>query len=321
MDHAVVIGGTRFIGRHLVEELLAEDYRVTLFNRGRHDNPFSALEAVDQITGDRQDADDLQAAAAVDPDAVFDCVAYYPSDVQTATKLFDPEAYVYISSGAAYGREDLPKREDTTPLEPCPPTAATSDDPSTYGARKAEGDRVVETAAKNGVRAMSVRPPIVYGPHDYTERLAFWVDRVRRYDEVVVPGDGTNIWHRAYVKDVAHGMRIVAEQGTPGEAYNVGDRRLTTLRELVEILADLQETTVDIRLQAPEKLEAAGIDPEAYPFYRSYPHLLSTAKLTTLGWTATDRREALAATIDAHRENDRTGTDNGPSRAAEQALL
>lgn len=321
MDHAFVIGGTRFIGRYLVDELLDHGYRVTLFNRGRHENPFADDSRVDRITGDRHSRADLEAAVEVATEAVFDCVAYYPEDVRVATKLLDPDAYVYISSGSAYGREDLPKREGVTPLEPCSPTAATSDDPSTYGARKAEGDRVVETAAENGVSAMSIRPPIVYGPHDYTERLAFWVDRVRRYDEVVVPGDGTNIWHRAYVADVARAMRIIAENGTPGAAYNVGDRRLTTLRELVEMLAEIQGTTTDIRLRSPAQLEDAGIDPDAYPFYRSYPHILSTAKLSGLGWDTTDRHEALATTVNAHQEHGRTGEEQGPPRAAERSLL
>lgn len=322
MDHALVIGGTRFIGRHLVDELLAHDYRVTLFNRGRHENPFAETENVEVRTGNRRTRSDLEAVASeIDPTAVFDCVAYYPDDVRNATELFDPEAYVYISSGAAYGREEIPKREAQTPLERCSPEAATSDDPETYGARKAEGDRVVKEAAANGVRAMSIRPPIVYGPADYTERLAFWIDRVNRFDRIIVPGDGTNVWHRAYVEDVASGMRIIAERGQAGEAYNVGDRRLTTLAELVELLAEIQETTVDIQFRSPDQLEAGGIDPESYPFYRSYPHILSTAKLTELGWTATDRRDALTRTITAHHEAGRTGEDRGPDRAAEAQLL
>jgi len=98
------------------------------------------------------------------------------------------------SSGVAYGRGD-PLREGETPLHECTLEQATDDSFETYGNRKAEGDRAVFAAAEDGVRAMAVRPPIVYGPHDHTERLDWWIDRVnarprrgaRRRDEPPPP--------------------------------------------------------------------------------------------------------------------------------------
>ena len=323
MDTALVIGGTRFIGRHLVEELLEHEYTVTIFNRGSHDNPFESDDRVSHIEGDRANDSALEAAATtVDPDAVFDCVAYHPKDVQAATRIFDDcEAYVYVSSGAAYGREELPKREGETPLEPCTTEQAIDDSSDTDGNRKAEGDRAVFAAAEKGRNAMSVRPCIVYGPHDYTERLDWWIDRVNRFDRVLVPGDGTNIWHRAYVEDVASALRIVAERGDAGEAYNVGDQRLTTLEELVEMIAAHLETDVEIVHASQHELEAGGIELEDYLLYRGYPHLLSTAKLTALGWESTPLEEAMERAIDSHLESDRDGSEHGPDREAEQRVL
>ncbi|AFZ74767.1 NAD-dependent epimerase/dehydratase family protein [Natronobacterium gregoryi] len=323
MDDALVIGGTRFIGRHLVTELLANGYDVTIFNRGNHDDPFAADDRVERVQGDRTDDDALAAAAdEVDPDAVFDCVAYYPDDVRAATRIFaDCEAYVYISSGAAYGREDIPKREGETPLAPCTRNQATDDEGDTYGNRKAEGDRAVFEAAEEGVDAMSLRPPIVYGPHDYTERLDFWIDRVNRFDRVVVPGDGTNIWHRVYVEDVASALRIVAERGDPGEAYNTGDRRLVTLEEMVELIADQLDTDVEIVHAGPRELEAGDIELEDYPLYRDYPHVMSTAKLADLGWESTPLEEAMGRAVEDHLESDRVGRENGPEREAEERVL
>ncbi|WP_265108714.1 NAD-dependent epimerase/dehydratase family protein [Halosolutus halophilus] len=323
MDTALVIGGTRFIGRHLVDDLLAHGYDVTTFNRGNHDDPFAADDRVTHVEGDRTNDSALEAAAAtIEPDAVFDCVAYYPKDVQAATRIFaDCEAYVYISSGAAYGREEIPKREGETPLEPCTPDQATDDSNETYGARKAEGDRAVFAAAERGVDAMSIRPCIVYGPHDYTERLDFWIDRVERFDRVVVPGDGTNIWHRAYVEDVASAMRIVAERGEAGEAYNVGDRRLVTLEEMVDLIADQLETSVEVVTAGPRELAAGDIALDDYVLYRAYPHVLSTAKLAALGWESTPLEEAMARSVEAHTESDRTGREHGPDREAEERVL
>ncbi|QSX00021.1 NAD-dependent epimerase/dehydratase family protein [Haloterrigena alkaliphila] len=323
MDSALVIGGTRFIGRHLVEELLEHSYDVTILNRGTRENPFADDDRVDRVEGDRTNDSALEAAAAtVDPDAVFDCVAYHPKDVRAATGIFaDCEAYVYVSSGAAYGREEIPKREGETPLEPCTAEQATDDSMETYGNRKAEGDRAVFAAAEQGVNATSVRPCVVYGPHDYTERLDWWIDRVNRFDRVVVPGDGTNVWHRAYVEDVASALRIVAERGEAGEAYNVGDRRLVTLGEMVELIADEFETDIEIVHAGTRELEAGGIELDDFPLYRGYPHVLSTAKLAALGWESTPLEEAMARSVAAHLESDRDGSERGPDREAEERVL
>ncbi|MFP9190958.1 NAD-dependent epimerase/dehydratase family protein [Natrialbaceae archaeon A-CW1-1] len=323
MDTALVIGGTRFIGRHLVEELLAHDYDVTIFNRGNHDNPFADDDRVTQVQGDRTNDSALEAAAAdVNPDAVFDCVAYYPRDVRAATEIFaDCDAYVSISSGDAYGREEIPKREDETPMRPCTTEQETDESGDTYGNRKAEGDRAVVAAAERGVNAMSVRPCIVYGPHDYTERLDFWLDRVLEYDRLIVPGDGTNIWHRAYVEDVASALRIVAERGDPGEFYNIGDRHLVTLQEMVELIADVADADVELVHAGPRELEAGGLLTDDYIFYRDYPHVLSTAKLAALDWESTPLEEAMARTLEEHLKSERDGSEHDPGREAEERVL
>jgi len=320
---ALVIGGTRFIGRHTVTELRDHDYDVTIFNRGQHDNPFEGTD-VDHVQGDRTDDGDLaDVAHAVDPDVVIDCVAYHPRDVRTATRIFDDvEAYVYVSSGAAYGEEVIPKREGEAALKPCTDEQATDDSRETYGNRKAEGDRAVFAAAADGVNAMSVRPCNVYGPYDYSGRLDYWIDRVERFDRILVPGDGTNVWHRVYVEDVAAVLRVVAEEGEPGEAYNVGDRLTTTLDELVELIADALDESVALVHAGPRELAAGDIDPGEFPMYRPhYPHLLDTNKLAALGWESTPLAQATAATVEEYVESDRDGSEYGPDRADAERVL
>jgi nucleoside-diphosphate-sugar epimerase len=323
MERALVIGGTRFIGRHTVTEFLDADYDVTILNRGRHENPFAEDPAVDHLAGDRRERESLETARErVDPDVVVDCVAYFPEDVRVATDVFaDVNAYVYVSSGAAYGTERVPKREGDTELEPCDDDQATTDSRATYGPRKAEGDREVFRAAADGVRAMSVRPTVVYGPHDYTERFAYWVDRVGSFDRVVVPADGLSLWQMAYVEDVASALRVVAESGTDGEAYNVGDEHAPTLGGWVDLLADACETSVETVGASTRDLATAGLEPRDFPIYRDPPHLLSVAKLRSLGWASTDHGTALERTVAEHRENDRTGREYGPDREAERAVL
>lgn len=323
MSEALVIGGTRFIGRSLVEDLRTHGYDVTLFNRGNHDDPFADIDDVAHVEGDRREDGELRLAAErVAPDYVFDIVAYYPKDVRVATEIFaDAEGYVYVSSGAAYGEERVPKREDETPLHGCTTAQATDDSYDSYGPRKAEGDRAVVAAAEEGVRAMSVRPPVVYGPHDYTERFNYWITRVENNDRVLVPGDGTNIWHLVYVKDVASALRTVAEEGTAGEAYNVGDRHAPTLAEWVNLTADACETDVEVVTAGERELAAADLELTDFPIYRPYPHLLETAKLHALGWESTPHAEALSETVTEHRTAGRTGPDDAPDREATERVL
>ena len=322
MDTALVIGGTRFIGRHTVEELLNHGYEVTIFNRGNHENPFSGVGDVEHVEGDRDDRTALEAAAlSVDPDVVIDCVAYHPEQVRVATEVFSDARYVYVSSGSAYGREEIPRREGETPLHDCSPEQATDDSPATYGPRKAEGDRAVREAASRGVEAMSVRPCVVYGPYDYTERLDYWIARVLKYDRVVVPNNGQQLKHRAYVEDVASALRIVAERGDPGEAYNVGDRRLTTLEEGLELIADVAGTAVEVVHAGERELDAVGISPSDFPLHRDYPSVMSTAKLAALGWGSTGIEEAMARTVNDHEESDRDGSEHDPGREAEERVL
>jgi nucleoside-diphosphate-sugar epimerase len=323
MERALIIGGTRFIGRHAVAEFRDADYDVTLFNRGRHANPFAEDREIDHVQGDRRDRDALEAANRdVDPDVVVDCAAYFPADVRAATDVFaDVDAYVYVSSGAAYGEERVPKREGETRLAACTDEQATTDSRETYGPRKAEGDREVFATAADGRNAMSVRPTVVYGPHDYTERFAYWIDRVQSFDRIVVPDDGLSLWQMAYVEDVASALRIVAESGEAGEAYNVGDEHAPTLGGWLDLLAETCETTVETVGASALDLARGGLEPDDFPIYRDPPHLLSVENLRSLGWSSTPQRAGLARTVAEHRENSRTGREYGPDREVEATLL
>ncbi len=320
MDTVLIIGGTRFIGRHLVEEFVDSGYDVTIFNRGNHENPFADTEAVAQYTGDRTSGASLsQANDAVDPDVVVDCVAYFPGEVEMATRVFsDVEAYVFISSGDAYEPDTIPKREDETPLESCTNPRAVEDSPETYGARKAEGDRRVFEAAENGVQAMSVRPTIVYGPHDYTGRYNYWVERIRNHDRVLVPGDGTNIHHLVSVYNTVRAIRTVAENGEPGEAYNVGDRTVLTLGELLEATTAAIGTDVEFVTANERELAAGDLSMTDFPLYNTDVHILSTAKLHSIGWEPLSAETAIERTVEATANPVR---DPGPARRAEQQVL
>ncbi|WP_330630395.1 NAD-dependent epimerase/dehydratase family protein [Halocatena halophila] len=320
MDSVLIIGGTRFIGRHTVSEFRDRGYSVSIFNRGHHENPFAEGSGIDHIEGDRTDDSALaRAQTVVNPDVVVDCTAYHPHDVEQATSIFDDaDAYVYISSGAAYGEEVVPKREDETPLCACTPAQARDETAATYGNRKAAGDRAVFEAAADGVRAMSVRPPIVFGPHDYTGRFDYWIDRVTQFDELLVPH--TKLRQLVYVRDVASAIRTIAESGTAGNAYNVGTHTIPTLSEWLELIATACETSVTPVFVDHHRLAAVGLDPDVFPLYRDRPHVLSTDKLEALGWKPTPPEDAVTATV-AHVTATGTESEVGPDHSETQPVL
>ena len=323
MPSALVIGGTRFIGRHTVADLLENGYSVTLLNRGNHENPFADDDRVEHVAGDRREDTSLERAAeAASPDVVVDCIAMYPADVETAVDVFaDVDAYVYVSSIGAYDHGHVLKYEDETPLVPCSADEATDDSFETYGARKAEGDRVARAAAESGVPATSVRPTMVYGPHNYLGFLQYWIDRVRNEERVLVPGDGSYLAHRTYVEDVASAIRIVAERGEPGEAYNVGDRRPLTIGGTIELIGCVAGRDVEPVYASDRELERGGLSRHAFPLYMGEPFVASTEKLSALGWESTPLEEAMELAVEYYEAGGLVEPEAGPAPEDERAVI
>ncbi|GGN94123.1 MULTISPECIES: NAD-dependent epimerase/dehydratase family protein [Haloarcula] len=346
MASALVVGGTGFVGRHAVADLLEHGYDVTAFSRRRRDSSDS-WDAVTHVEVDRTDAEAFRAAVhRTDPDVVLDCALFHPDHARSAVETFaDVDAYVYVSSGGVYARDDVPKRESVTPLHSFSSDHADDDTMASYGPRKAECDRIVTRAAEDGVAATSVRPTMVYGPKSL-DGLAgsasgsvswapdrpgiqnhheYWIHRVDEYDRVVVPGDGTAIWHRVYVEDVASALRIVAEEGAPGEAYNVADRLVLTMEDVVALVAETLDTSVEVVHASRRELEAVGLTPDDFVLYhhlgRNYPHVLSTCKLAALGWDSTPVEVAMERTVEDALASDRDGKAFDPGRAAEERFL
>ena len=354
MSHALVVGATGFVGRHVVWTFLNHGFDVAAASRDTHGFRFTEP-GVEDVTVDRTDPEGLAAVAKrIDPDVVVDCAAFHPEDVRTAIELFDGvDAYVHVSSGAVYRSQEIPKREDETPLHGCTPAQAADDSMASYGPRKAEGDRIVAAAADRGIAATSVRPTVVYGPQ-VTEEWAdeangtapwvddipaswardvpgiqshhdYWIDRIRRSDRVIVPGDGTAIWHRAYVEDVAEAIRTVADRGRPGEAYNVGDRRVCTLSDVVDLIADALDTEIEVVHVSREDLAGVGLSPGDVPLYHhpmtGYPHVLETCKLASLGWESTGVVRAIERTVAESLRSDRRGPVDEHRREAEARLI
>ena len=177
----LVLGGTKFLGRAIVEEALARGHEVTTFTRGET-NPELFPEA-ERLRGDRDG--DLSALEGRTWDAVIDTSGYVPRIVRaSAEALRNSGFYVFVSSISVYA-ELPPGYDESSPVEQLE-DPETEDVRAHYGALKAACERVVDDVF--GERAANLRFGLIVGPHDPTDRFTYWADRVARGGEVLAPG-------------------------------------------------------------------------------------------------------------------------------------
>ncbi|MFG2698298.1 NAD-dependent epimerase/dehydratase family protein [Kitasatospora sp. NPDC048407] len=193
----LVLGGTRFVGRAVVEAALAAGHQVTMFNRGLSDPGLFAEAGAETLIGDR--TADLSALEGRRWDAVIDVAGYLPEVVQrSVTALGDRVGrYVFISTISVLADLSTVQDEDGEVLElveGLPPIQL-------YGANKAACERIVLDAY--GERASIVRPGLIVGPYDTTDRFAYWPRRFRRGGRVLLPGDPADPTQFIDVRDLA----------------------------------------------------------------------------------------------------------------------
>src|SRR5689334_13695101 len=179
----LVLGGTVFVGRHLVEAALARGHRVTLFNRGRQNADL--FPEAEKLRGDRDG--DLSALVGRRWDAAIDVAGRVPRIVRQSAQLLADAVphYTFISTISVYADYATPNLDESGPLA----TAAdpTTEDPSgaNYGPLKVLCEQEVERAFPD--RALIIRPGLIVGPYDPTNRFTYWPRRVAQGGGVLAP--------------------------------------------------------------------------------------------------------------------------------------
>jgi 2'-hydroxyisoflavone reductase len=196
----LVLGGTRFVGRHLVEAARAGGHTVTVFNRGRTPLPWDDVE---QCTGDRETGD-LEALRDGEWDACLDVNGYAPERVRASARLLREHVarYAFISTVSVYALPGAPPIDETGALHPVPSPETDAAGPGLYGPLKVACEQEVERAFPGA--ALIVRPGIVAGPCDPTNRFTWWVERVARGGEVLGPGAPITPVQLVDARDLAH---------------------------------------------------------------------------------------------------------------------
>lgn len=243
MAKVVVIGGTRFIGRHAVERLLEARHSVTLLNRGK--SAPGLFRDLSLIRADRE-SPELESVAELrrDWDAVLDLCAYYPRDVARITAILKGRVgrYVLCSSLSAYAVTaspgPIPMIDESSPLLPCSEAEGVDRTLATYGKRKAECERVAMSQQDGGgIPAVIIRPSLVYGAHDYTERFAWWIWRASRNEPFILPDDGLTVVARTYAPDLARAfVSAITTEAASGNAYNIAETDPPSFRNALALI-------------------------------------------------------------------------------------
>jgi len=180
----LVLGGTHFVGRHLVDALRADGHAVTVFTRGRAPVPWADVE---QLTGDRETGD-LDALRGREWDACLDVNGYLPQYVRASSQLLAERVarYAFISTASVYAIPGVPPIDEDGELHAVPGEEVDAVTPELYGPLKVACEQEAERAFPG--RALILRPGIVAGPYDPTNRFPWWVERVGRGGQVLAPG-------------------------------------------------------------------------------------------------------------------------------------
>jgi 2'-hydroxyisoflavone reductase len=292
----LVLGGTRFAGRAIVEAALGRGDNVTMFNRGQS-GP-GLFPGVETVTGDR--TVDLSALDGREFDAVIDVACYEPETARLSAEALRDRTgrYVFVSTVSVYADQSTTEAElEEAPLAALRP--GVTDVAKNYGANKALCEGIVRTVY--GERALIGRPGLISGPHDPTDRFPYWPRRIARGGRVLAPGDPGDLTQVIDARDLA-AFLLDGIHRDRGGVFN-----LTGAPRPFGILLDLCRTAsysdADLTWVPSDKLVAAGVDPGggiplwvAEPGYEAF-HNVDSSRAVAAGLVCRPVTETIRDTL------------------------
>ncbi len=257
----LVLGGTRFLGRAIVDDAISRGYDVTTFSRGLSGHPRPGADA---LRGDRTNAEDLRQLAQREWDGVIDTSVLAPADVLAAARILADRAqhYTYISTISVYARWPGEGATEDSPVLDCPPDATGTVETLGYGELKAGCERAVAAALPG--RCLIVRPGTIVGPHENVGRAPWWLARMARGGTVLAPGEPGRTVQMTDARDLASWAVENTRRGLPA-TINVPGAEGVTFGDLLTTCARLAgadgNPAVTLRWVPDSVLLDAGVEP------------------------------------------------------------
>ncbi|MFI1719947.1 SDR family oxidoreductase [Streptomyces sp. NPDC020489] len=253
----LVLGGTEFAGRAVVEAALGRGWDVTVLHRGRH----APVAGVRALRGDRTAPDGLAALTGTGDtwDAVVDTWSAAPSAVRDSARLLRERAgrYVYVSSCSVYAWAPPAGYTEDAPLV----EGARADAGQSDYARDKRGGELAATEAFGADRSLLVRSGLLIGPYENVGRLPWWLDRMARGGPVLAPGPRELPLQYVDVRDLAAWVLDGVERELSGPYNLMSERGHTTMGALLDACARVTGGAAELRWTDPEVVLGAGIEP------------------------------------------------------------
>ena len=315
--NVLVLGGTRFLGRHIVDRLAADGHRVVCFHRGETCSRLPA--GVEERYGDRNT--DLDRVATESWDAIVDTCCYRPEQMQRSLEL-RTDRYVMISTVNVYADLRLPGTAETAPLiEEFDP----SDEAAAYGGNKAACERLVMERYPRA--RLILRPGLIAGRWDPTGRFTYWCERLLRGGRVLAPGEPNRLIQFVDASDIAAFIAHALSHGVAGDFNMVGPAAPTTMATFIETCAQVAASRgappAQIVWTDETFLLENGVEPwRDLPLWLTdlqYAGILAldNGKALAAGFTPRPIAETIRAVLDWLAEGDAARTGLAPEREAE----
>lgn len=323
--HILILGGTAFLGRALAEAALARGHRLTLFNRGQS-NPDLFPEA-EKLRGDR--TTDLSALRGKQWDVVIDTCGYVPRVVRQSAELLADSAahYTFISTLSVYSDLSQAGIDERAPVGVLADETVEEVTGETYGPLKALCEQEVERALPG--RALIIRPGLIVGPHDPTDRFTYWPHRVAEGGEVLAPGRPERGVQFIDVRDLAEWTLRMAEAKREGVFNADSAPGAATMGELLHQCrtvsgGDAQVTWVGEQFLLQQKVAPWGEMPvwipESDPMSGGF-FSISVQRAVEAGLALRPLGETVRATLDWDKARPEHAWRAGLTREREAQLL
>lgn len=253
----LILGGTVFLGRHIVETALARGHEITLFNRGK-DNP-DLFPQVEKLRGDR--TADLSPLAGRQWDAVIDTSGYLPRVVRASAELLAPAIghYTFISTISVFADNSIIGMDESAPVAELHDELTEEVTGETYGPLKARCEAMVEEALPG--RTLVIRPGLIVGPHDPTDRFTYWPHRIAAGGEVLAPGRCNQPVQVIDVRDLAEWIVRMVERAATGTYNATGPEDPLPLGDIFNTCAAASGSDARLTWVSEQFLLEAGVAP------------------------------------------------------------
>ncbi|MGW2305307.1 NAD-dependent epimerase/dehydratase family protein [Streptomyces sp. NPDC001809] len=251
----LMLGGTEFVGRAVVEAALDRGWEVTVFHRGRH----AAPAGVASLIGDRTTGPEGLAALTTGSwDAVVDTWSAAPSAVRDVARLLADrvERYAYVSSRSVYAWPPAAGLGEDGPL-----VEGSADDGDVPYAEAKRGGELAATAAFGADRTLLVRAGLILGRYENVGRLPWWLGRIAEGGPVLAPGPADQSVQYVDVRDLAEWTLDAVAAGLSGPYNLVSPAGHVTMGELLDACVEVTGSGAELRWTAPEALVGAGVEP------------------------------------------------------------